>query len=82
MKTMLCLIVLLTLSSVAFAGVKDKILAPANALGEYVSKVVKGTNETLKNTVAGASNAASGFVNATADLGEDTYRAVTVQPKE
>lgn len=63
------LILMLVVSTSVFAGVKEKVLAPVNAVGEYIGKVVKGTN-----------NSMHGFVSATAELGEDTYRGVTDQP--
>ena len=73
-------VLLVAFAGPASAGAKDKVLAPVNAFGEFIGKVINGTNQTVSGLVAGATNAASGAVSATAELGEDSYRAVTDQP--
>ena len=69
MKKSILLLLSLLICTSAYAGeTKDKVLAPGNAVRSYVGKVLKGT-----------ADSANGFFHATAEFGEEFYRAITVQ---
>lgn len=75
MKKLVMVMVMMLVSTAAFAGVKEKIYAPFNAVASYVNKVAQGTNKTLTGTVGGLNEAASGLAKDTNDFGKDIFRS-------